>query len=142
MHTFACIKIHIHINTYANRKQCQKRKYMCVYAEIYVCICGNICVYMRKYMCVYAHFYAICHYMQISTCINLDIHVNTYTHDYIYTPIKRSISTCINLDIHMNTYTQDYIYTPIKRQTPHDGKERNAFRRARGRHERLVSCVT
>jgi len=55
-----------------------------------------------------------------------------YTHEYIYTWIH----------IHMNTYTHDYIYTPIEGQTPHDGKERNAFRRARGRHERLVSCVT
>ena len=68
----------MHMQT--DQKQCQKRKYMCVYAEIWVCICGNICVYMRKYMCVYAHIYDICRYMQISTCINIDIHMNTYTH--------------------------------------------------------------
>ena len=41
MHTFTCIKLHIHINAYANWSKAMPEK------EIYVCICGNICVYMH-----------------------------------------------------------------------------------------------
>jgi len=112
MHTFTCIKLHIHINAYANWSKAMPEK------EIYVCICGNMGVYMRKYMCVYAEIY-------VCICTHLR-HMSLYANIYMY----------------QHRYTHEYIHTPIKRQTPHDGKERNAFRRARGRHERLVPCVT